>query len=724
MSVVFGGRVMKRLRKNTEIVGASQPEASSPRPSHDVAVREETIREIISNQYNMIRGAIQLIFSNTFKLEYYVPSDEDNRKELHERLRVKFDEKNNWADMSNKEELAPVISVLNDDGILLTRDIKNNNIIRFTIEGKSTDIIELTNDGRSKEIEIKEGNSLPADQKLGKLEKQRLGKLEFHCDSRFLRINPKKNVLYFNGAPSLALEVEFDKSGKSFSFVRIPSFAIKLATDERGIEKYSICHLGYYNVDVMMKKGLEKTRSLIGDFGEDMPTVEEMRDRYVKAGGTEFSRSVQRMLTEEFLNKLGVTLPEDLKSELEVAMNSGSYRVITEVPEGKTEPERVKIFTDMRVRESIEKQVKSKEVLFTEFLLNPELVKKVLENNDDLVKKQNESRAEGSGKFDWVLPLSDRQRTVLSTFVEACNVARESGFDKGLLTLSKLLDDQESGVAQEVAQEVVDALQDANSLRSIRSELSKKRSVKEIVDERWEKFKKGLSQFLPSSTRLYNQVAREFAIRLYDFVEAIKSEDDQGLILQSFIGDYVASMNPVLVTSFIENSYALDNCQSVLKGKDAEIGSLIAEAMDVHPAAVKVANFYYNESHEILRDIGYTQYCKTSDKFADKSQQTQTTPFQERGYGAVDSKSNPYDKLEESENATDYKIEQNADGKLFAMVKGQKVEITPEQAAVLRSLPSADVDGVTELSNSAKDLNKSANRKQRRKQREEAVGDE
>jgi hypothetical protein len=408
-------------------------------------------------------------------------------------------------------------------------------------------------------------------------------------------------------------------------------------------------------------------------------------------------------------------------------MNSGSRQYITEkTPEGKTE--RVKIFTDMRVRESIEKQVKSKEVLFTEFLLNPELVKKALENNDDLVGKQKAN----SDKFDWVIPLSDRQRTVLSTFVEACRVAKESGFDEGLLTLSnlltlsKFLDDQESEVAQKEAQAVVAALQGANSLGSIRSEISEGRSVKEIVDARLAEFKKELSQFLPSSKELYNRVVREFAIRLSDFVEAIASRCNEGLILQSFIGDYVASMNPVLVTSFIEDSYALDNCQSVLKGgKDVQIGSLIAKAMGVHPAAVKVANCYYNESHEILRKIGYTQYCKTSDKFADKSQQTQTTPFQERGYGAVDSKSNPYDKLEESENATDYKIEQDADGKLFAMVKGQKVEITPEQAAVLRSLPSADVDGVTELPNSAKDkdLNKSANRK-RRKQREEAVGDE
>jgi hypothetical protein len=693
MSVVFGGRVMKRLIENTEKVGASKAKVYHPRPSKDVAVREETIRNIISNQYNMIKGATRLIFSDTFKPEYYVPSDEDNQKELQDRLRVKFDKENNWADMSNKEEFAPVISDLNKDGILLTRDSANNNIIRLTIQEGST---KIPGEG---------GKSL--------LAKAKLGKLEVQYDSRFLRVNPAKNVLYFNGTPGLALEVEFDKSGKSF--IGIPSFAIRLETDERGIEKYSICHLGYYNVDVMMKKGLEKTIGLIGYFGEAMPTVKEMTDRYLSAGGKEFSRSVQIMFIERFLNNLGVTLSKDLKGMLNTAMSSGSYKFIEEVPEGETEKKRVKIFTDMLVREAIEKHIKSKEVLFTEFLLNYELVAKALKNNDYLVQKLSESREEGSNKFDWVIPLDDRQKQVLSTFVEACRVAKESGFDNGLLTLSKL-DDKESSSAQEG--------EEANSLARIRSELKEGRSVEEIVNSRFAEFQEGLSKCLPSAESLCNRVASKFKSRLYNFVQVIKSGYHEGLILPTFISHYVSSMNSVFVTSLLENSYALDNHEPVLKNKDVEIGRLIAEAMDVRSKAVKLANLYYNESYKILSDIGFIQYQKMIDKFADKSQQTQTIPFQERGYGAVDAKSNPYDKLEESENAkTEYKIEQDADGKQFVMVDGKKIEITPDQAVALQSLPSAEVDGVTELPNSAKDLNKSANRK-RRKQKEEAVGDE
>jgi len=688
---------MKRLRENTKKVGASKAQVYSPRPSNDVAVRAEDIRKIISDQYNMINGATQLIFSNAFKPEYYVPSDEDKGKEPHERLKV--GKGTPWADMSDRDEFRPVISALNNDDILLTRDSANSNIIKVTIKERSTEISELA--------------------------KQELGKLEVHYDSRFLRVNSTENVLYFNGAPSLAMELEAsdDNSGKSFDFVGIPSFAIKLEIDEDGREKHSIRHLGYYNLDVMMKNALERTKNLIGDFGKAMPTVKEMTDRYVNADGKESSRSVQKMFIEQFLNKLQVTLPKDLKAELDVAMSSGSYRFITEVPEGKTEPERVKIYTDMLVRESIEKQIKSREVLFTEFLLNPELVAKVLANNNDLVQKRLESRAKGSSKFDWVIPLSDRQKAVLSTFVEACNVASNSGFDKGLLTLSELPGNRES----KFAQKVTDALQKANSLGSIRRELSEGKSVEEIVNSRLAEFKKGLSKCLPSSAEsLRDQVAEKFASGLYDFVEAIESEDDQGLILQSFIGDYVVSTTPILVTSSIEGSYALDDRQSVLKDKDAEMGRLIAEAMDVPPEAVELAKSYYNESHEILRQIGYIEYSRTSDKFKDKDQQAETTSFQERGYGAVDSESNPYDKLEEAENATSkYKIEQDADGKLFTMVDGQKVEITAEAAAVLQSLPSADVDGVTELPNSAKDVNKSANRKrERRKQKEEAAGDE
>jgi len=715
---------MKRLIENTEKVGASKAEVYRPRPSKDVAVREETIREIISNQYNMIRGAIQLIFSNTFKPEYYVPSDEDNQKELQDRLRVKLDEGNNWADMSNKEEFAPVISNLQNDGILLTRDSANNNIIRFTIQGRDTDIIRLNTQEGSTEIPGKGGKSL--------LAKEQLGKLEVQYDSRFLRVNPKENVLYFNGTPSLVVELEVKKSEEElFSFLGIPSFAIKLETDERGVEKYSICHLGHYNVDVMMQKGLEKTIGLIGSFGEAMPTVKEMKERYLSAGGKEFSRSVQRMFVEQFLNNLQVTLPGDLKAQLDVAMDAGSYTTIKEIPKGKTEPERVKIFTDMVVREAIEKQVKSREVLFTEFLLNYELVAKALENNDELVQKLLESRKKGSNKFDWVIPLDDRQKKVLSTFVEACRVAKESGFDKGLLTLSRL-DDKESSFAQkgadeeadEGADEGADVRKQANSLARIRSELKEGRSVATIVDSRFEKFRNDLSACLPSAESLCNRVASEFKSRLSGFVQVIKSGYHDGLILPTFIAHYVASMNSVFVTSFLENSYALDNHKPVLKNKDLEIGRLIAEAMDVRPEAVKLANLYYTESHKILSDIGFIQYQRMIDKFADKSQQTQTIPFQERGYGAVDSKSNPYDKLEESEHATtEYKIEQDADGKLFVIVDGKRAEITPEQAARLQSLPSAEVDGVTELPNSAKDVNKSANRK-RRKQKEEAVGDE
>lgn len=703
MSVVFGDRVMKRLRENTKKVRAAQVEVYRPRPSSDVAVRAEYIRKISYEQYNMIKGAMQLIFSNTFKPDYYVSFDEESRKEPHERLKV--GEGTDWADISDGDEFFHVASALNSDDILLTRYGVNNSIIEVTVKGRST---EISDEG---------GNSF--------LAKQKLGKLEVHYDSRFLRVNPRNNVLYFNGAPSLAMELEVSdkKSGKSFDCVGLPSFAIKLETDERGIQKHFIRHLGYYNLDVMMRNALEKTINLIGDFGKDMPTVKELTDTYVNAGGEE--RSTQRMIIDKFLHKLGVTLPEDLKGMLDTAMSSGSYKFITEVPEGKTEPERVKIFTDILVREIIEKHIKSKEVLFTEFLLNPELVAKVLANNDNLVEKLSESRAKGSDRFDWVIPLSERQKKVLSTFVEACRVASKSGFDQGLLTLSKLLDNQESKFAQRVA----DALQHAKSLDGIRCELARGRSVKEIVDSRLAVFGEGLSRYLPSSATLRDQIAGEFASYLYDFVEAIKSEEDEGLILQSFIGDYVASMNPVLVTSFIENSYALDNPQPVLKGKDVEIRNLIAEAMDVPPEAVELADLYYNNSHQVLCEIGLAEYQKTTDKFADKSQQTKTTSFQERGYGAVDAKSNPYDKLEESEHAkTEYKIEQDADGKLFVIVDGKRAEITSEQAKTLQSLPSADVDGVTELPNtelpnSAKDVNKSANRK-RRKQKEEAVGDE
>jgi hypothetical protein len=715
---------MKRLRENTKKVGASQVEVYRPRPSNDVAVRGEKIREISYEQYNMINGAIQLIFSNTFKPEYYVSFDEEMRKEPHERL--KAGEVTDWfdiADMSNGESNGDesssersALSVLNQDGILLTRDNVNNNIIRLTIRERSTDIIRSKAPGRSEEILDEKGNSL--------LAKQKLGKLEVQYDSRFLRVNPRNNLLYFNGAPSLAMEVEVSdqKSGKSFVCVGLPSFAIKLETDERGIQKYLIRHLGYYNLDVMMKNALEKTISLIGYFGKDMPTVEELRNTYVNADG---DRSAQRMLIEKFLHKIGVTLPKDLKGMLDTAMSGGSYKFITEVPKEKTEPERVKIFTDMLVREAIEKQIKSKEVLFTEFLLNPELVAKVLENNGNLVQKCSESRKEGSNKFDWVIPLSDRQKKVLSTFVEACRVATKSGFDKGLLTLSQLLDNQESRSSQRL-EKVVGALQRAEFLDGIKSELAAGKSVEAIVGSRLEKFREELLGCLPSSKTLRDQIAEKFACRLHDFVEAVASEDDQGLILQSFIADYFASMTPVLVTSFIEDSYALDDRQPVLKGKDVEIRKLIAKGMDVPPEAVELANLYYNESHKILRDIGYVEYSRMADKFADKSQQTKTTSFQERGYGAVDSQSNPYDKLEESEHATTkYKIEQDADGKLFVMVDGKKAEITPEQAEALQSLPSADVDGVTELPNSAKDVNKSANRKrERRKQKEEAVGDE